>query len=64
MLPSQAKALSKIKRSNAAGPSGIVAEVWKAAGEEGVELARQLTEVFFQLWYDPIKFGGGLHSGP
>ena len=33
------KALSKMKCSKAAGPSGIVAEIQEAAGEEGVELA-------------------------
>ena len=38
------KALSKTKCSKAAGLSDIVAEMLKAAGEEGVELARQLTE--------------------
>ena len=40
-------ALSKITCSKAAGPSGIIAEMLKAAGEEGVELARQLTEAVF-----------------
>ena len=39
------KPLSKMKCSEVAGPSGIVAENLKAAGEEGVELARQLIEV-------------------
>ena len=38
------KAISKIKCSKDAGPSGIVAEMMEAAGEEGVELAKQLTE--------------------
>ena len=41
------KALSKMKCSKAAGPSGIIAEMLKAAGEEGYDLARQLTEVVF-----------------
>ena len=36
-----------MKCSKAAGPSGIVAEMLKAAGEEGVELTRQLTEAVF-----------------
>ena len=31
----------------AAGPSGIMAEMMKAASKEGVELARQLTEAVF-----------------
>ena len=35
------------KCSKAAGPSGIVDKMLKAAGEEGVELARQLTEAVF-----------------
>ena len=34
----------KIKCSKPAGPSGIVVEMMKAAGKEGVDLARQLTE--------------------
>ena len=38
------KALSKMKSSKAAGPSGTIGEMLKAAGEEGVELATQLTE--------------------
>ena len=35
------------------GPSGIVAEVLKAAGEEGVELVRQLTEAVFSCGVIP-----------
>ena len=35
------------KCSKAAGPSGIVDEMLKVAGEEGVELARQLIEAVF-----------------
>ena len=41
------KALSRMKCGKAAGPSGITAEMLKAAGEEGVELARQLAEAVF-----------------
>ena len=47
------KALSKIKCSKAAGPSGIVAEMLKAAGEEGVELVRQLTKAVFSCCVIP-----------
>ena len=50
------KALNKIKRSKAAGPSGIVAEMLKAAGEEGVELARQLTEAVFSYSVIPTDW--------
>ena len=42
--PRFAKALSEMKCSKAAGPSGIAAEVLNATGEEGVELMIQLTE--------------------
>ena len=42
------KALSKMKMGKAAGPSGIIAEMLKAAGEEGVELVRQLVEAVFR----------------
>ena len=38
------KALGKMGLGKAAGPSGIVAEMLKAAGEDGVELARELVE--------------------
>ena len=41
------KALTKMKCGKAAGPSGIIAEMLKAAGEEGAELTRQLVEVVF-----------------
>ena len=47
------KALGKIKCSKAAGPSGIVAEMLKAAGEEGVVLARQLVKVVFSCSVTP-----------
>ena len=39
----------QMKCSKAAGLSGIIAEVLKAAGKEGVELARQLTEAIFRF---------------
>lgn len=38
------KAIKKMKCGKAAGPSGIVAEMLKASGEEGVDMLRQLTE--------------------
>jgi len=41
------KALSKMKYHKAAGPSGIITEMLKVAGEEGVELIRQLTQAVF-----------------
>ena len=41
------KALGKMKCGKAAGPSGVVSEMLKAAGEEGIELLRQLAEVVF-----------------
>ena len=47
------KALCKMKCSKAAGPSGIVAEMLKVAGEEGVELARKLTEAVFSCGVIP-----------
>ena len=47
------KTLSKMKCSKAAGPSGITAEMLKAAGEWGVELARQLTDAVFSYGVVP-----------
>ena len=41
------KALKKMKCGKAAGPSGIIAEMLKAAGEVGIELLTELTEVVF-----------------
>ena len=42
-----------MKCSKAAGPSGIIAEMVKVAGEEGVKLARQLTEAVFSCGVIP-----------
>ena len=52
-----------MKCSKAAGPSGIVAEVLKAAGEEGVELIRQLAKAL-RVLCDSIRLAGELHSKP
>ena len=41
------KALRKMKCGKAAGTSGIIAEMLKAAGEVGIELLTELTEVVF-----------------
>ena len=41
------KALGKMKGGKAAGPSGIIAEMLKAAGEEGIEIVRELVEAVF-----------------
>ena len=38
------KALSKMKCGKAAGPSGIIAEMMKAAGEECIVLLRDLAQ--------------------
>ena len=41
------KALGKIKCCKAAGPSGIIAEMMKSAGEECIVLLRDLAEPVF-----------------
>ena len=41
------KALSEMKCGKPPGPSDIIAEMLKAAGEEGVELAKQLADAVF-----------------
>ena len=41
------KALGKMKCGKAAGPSGIIAMMLKAAGDLGIELLTQLTEAVF-----------------
>ena len=37
------EAVSKMKKAKAAGPSGVVAEMLKAAGETGIEMITNLT---------------------
>ena len=44
--------LSKMKCGKAAGPSGIIAEMIKAAGEECIVLLRDLAESVFLQWCD------------
>jgi hypothetical protein len=41
------KALCKMKRAKAAGPSGVIAEILKASGEEGITMLRHLTAKAF-----------------
>jgi len=50
------KALSKMKCCKAAGSSGIITEILKAAGEEGVELTRQLTQAVFSNGKIPLDW--------
>ena len=54
------KALGKMKCIKAAGPSGINAEMLKAAGEVGIELLTELTEVIFcnELHIEPLNLSG------
>ena len=47
------KALSRMKFGKAAGPSGVLAEMLKAAGEEGIELTRDLVEAVFSTGVIP-----------
>ena len=61
------KAISKMKFGKAPNQSGVVAEMIKAAGDEGVELVRQLTEAIFSSgeipadWEESIILN--LHKG-
>ena len=54
------KALSRMKSGKAAGPSGDLAEMLKAAGEEGIELTRDLVEEVFSTG-DSKGLGGEHH---
>ena len=45
-----------MKCSKATGPSSILAEMLKAAGEEEVELVRQLTEAVFSCGMIPSNW--------
>ena len=51
---SKSRALGKMKCSEAAGPSGIIAEMLKDAGEEGVGLVRKLVEAVFSSGMIPV----------
>ena len=50
------KALGKMKDGKAAGPSGIIAEMLKASGDEGIELIRQLGESVFSTGTIPSEW--------
>ena len=50
------KALSRMKHVKAAGPSGVISEMLKAAGEEGLEKLRLLAELVFSSG-EILKFG-------
>ena len=52
-----------MKRSKSPGPSGIIADILKAAGEEVVELARQQIDCF-HAWYDSSRLEVELHFEP
>jgi hypothetical protein len=41
------KALGKMERGKAVGPSGVIAEMLNASGEEGITVLRHLTEKAF-----------------
>ena len=45
-----------MKYGKAAGPSGIIAEMLKAAGEEGVELVRKPAEAIFSSGMIPVDW--------
>jgi hypothetical protein len=42
-----------MKRGKAAGPSGVIAEILKASGEEGITMIRHLTEKPFSEGLTP-----------
>ena len=50
------KVLNKMNFSKAAGPAGIIVEMLKAVGEEGVELMRELAEVVFSSSLIPAEW--------
>ena len=57
------KALRKMKCGKAAGSSGIIAQMLKAAGEVGIELLTELTEVVTGLlqWCDSYELAREFH---
>ena len=58
------KAISKMKCGKAAGPSGIIAEMLKASGEEGVRLLRQLGEDVFSNGVIPKEWEESIILNP
>ena len=51
---SKSRALGKMKCSEAVGPSGIIAEMLKDAGVEGVGLVRKLVDAVFSSGMIPL----------
>ena len=47
------KALHKMKRGKAAGPSGVIDEMLKASSEEGITMLSHLTEEAFSEGVNP-----------
>ena len=45
-----------MKCGKAAGPSGIIADMLKAAGEEGVQLVRKLAKALFSSGMIPVDW--------
>ena len=54
------KALNKMKIGKTPGPSGIIAEMLKSAGDEGIRLLRMLTEAIFNSGIVPIDWNESL----
>ena len=50
------KAISKMRNGKAAGPSGIIAEMLKASGESGINLAREMTQTVFSSGVVPTDW--------
>jgi predicted CopG family antitoxin len=50
------KALRKMKRGNSAGLSGVIGEMLKAPGEEGITILRHLTEKAFSEGVTPMDW--------
>ena len=56
------KVISKMKFSNAVGPSGVVVEMNRAAVDTGVTMIRDL--VIHSRWEGPSLLGAELHCLP
>ena len=58
------KALAKMKSGKAAGPSGIIVEMLKAAGSKGIVFLRELTKSVVKHGKNPWGLGDEFYPKP
>ena len=56
--------LSEMKQGKAAGPSGVISEMLKTAGDEGLQKLRLLVELVFRSGEIPKDWEEKFHTSP